>query len=112
MQPEVTRALLWNMLDAAELIVSLTEHAALGTYEADRVLRQAVERNFEIIGEAARRLTVNDPDTAVRIPTIPQMVAFRNVLAHDYVEIDDPRVWLIVTEWLPGLVDELHAMVD
>jgi uncharacterized protein with HEPN domain len=52
-------------------------------------LRQAVERNFEIIGEAVGRLAKLDPDTSSRIGQYAQIIAFRNLLIHGYDLIDD-----------------------
>lgn len=57
--------------DGASFILEATRHRTLAEYESDRVLRQAVERNFEIIGEAVTRLRRDDPTTADAIPHAP-----------------------------------------
>jgi uncharacterized protein with HEPN domain len=115
MQPE-TPGLLWDMLDAARFVVAQTEHVTLTTYQQNRLLRSAVERELEIIGEAARRLTRHDPQTASRLPDLPRIIAFRNVLAHGYDAIDHVRVWDVVKRSLPQFVTEvetlLHAFND
>ena len=69
----------------------------------DRLLRQAVERNFEIVGEAVRRLIDIDPDTGARIDQHVQIIAFRNVLIHGYELVDDARVWQVVSRDVPAL---------
>ena len=51
-------------------------------YAADSMLRSAVERQFEIIGEALRRLEKTAPDVALRLPERSQAIAFRNILIH------------------------------
>ncbi|HXK61062.1 MAG TPA: DUF86 domain-containing protein [Acidobacteriota bacterium] len=55
-----------------------------------RVLRSAVERQFQIIGEALIRLTRTDPETAAAIGDYRRIVAFRNILVHAYGAIDHP----------------------
>ena len=59
--------LLEDVRDAAAFIREVTTGVSLAQYSANRLLRQAVERNFEIIGEAVRRLASQDPDTAAHL---------------------------------------------
>ena len=70
MQPK-TPKLLDDIRDAAAFIRQVTDGKSLDAYRADRVLRQAVERNFEILGEAVFRLARTDPQTAARIGDHP-----------------------------------------
>ncbi|MBA2289602.1 MAG: DUF86 domain-containing protein [Chloroflexia bacterium] len=73
-------------------------------YLRDRRMRQVVERNLEIIGEALFRLRKTDPVTAASITDVHQMIGLRNRLAHGYdQEIDDAIVWRAVQESLPVL---------
>jgi uncharacterized protein with HEPN domain len=74
--------LLEDIRSAADFVKSVTQGVALERFRQDRLLRQAVERNFEIIGEAVRRLEKDDPDTAARITDYCRIIAFRNVLIH------------------------------
>jgi uncharacterized protein with HEPN domain len=96
MQPE-TPALLWDARKAARLIAQFVEDRTWHDYESDTMLRSAVERQFEIIGEALRRLSRLDPATATRIPDLPRSVAFRNVLIHGDAVIDNELVWEVAT---------------
>ena len=59
--------LLEDIRDAASFIGEVTAGLSIAEYSANRLLRQAVERNFEIIGEAVRRLASQDPDTAAHL---------------------------------------------
>jgi uncharacterized protein with HEPN domain len=102
MQPR-TPKLLDDIRDAAAFIGQITQEKTLETYRADRTLRQAVERNFEIIGEAVTRLARNDPETAARIGDHPQIIAFRSLLIHGYDLIDDAQVWRVIAQDLPRL---------
>lgn len=105
-----TPKLLEDIRDAA-YIGELARGRTLEDYDRDRMLRQAVERNFEIIGEAVSRLTRLDPDTAARIGSHRQIVDYRNVLIHGYDLIDDRIVWSTIGEKIPVLLDEVEALL-
>ena len=81
MQPR-TPKLLDDIRDAAAFIVEVTRDIPEDDYQRNRMLRQSIERNFEIIGEAMRRLNNHDPATANRITEAGPIIAFRNVLIH------------------------------
>jgi uncharacterized protein with HEPN domain len=88
MQPKSIK-LLADIRDAAEFIRAITADKTLEHYRGDRILRQAVERNFEILGEAMLRLTRHDPETANKVDSYQQIIAFRNILIHGYDLVDD-----------------------
>ncbi|QWF72331.1 DUF86 domain-containing protein [Methylomonas paludis] len=79
MQRDV-RAFLWDANQAAEAIQEFVAGKSFADYTADRLLRSAVERQFEIIGEALNQLCRIEPSWAERIPEVPQIVAFRSWL--------------------------------
>jgi uncharacterized protein with HEPN domain len=91
MQPK-TPKLLEDIRDAAGFILDSVRGRSLVDFRGDRMLRQAIERNFEIIGEAIRRLTQVDPEAAARIGDHRQIIAFRNVLIHGYDLVDHALV--------------------
>lgn len=107
MRPERTPKTLEDIRDAASFILEATEGKTLEGYSGDRLddrlPRQAVERNFEIIGEARGRLVRDDPKTASRIGEYERIIAFRNVLIHGYDLVDDDLVWDAVRNKLPVL---------
>jgi len=114
MQPK-TPKLLDDIRDAAAFIRQVTHAKSQDDYRQDRLLRQAIERNLEIIGEAVKRLADSDPDVASRIGESPQIISFRNVLIHGYDLIDDDRVWPVIQNDLPTLestVEQLLAEAD
>jgi uncharacterized protein with HEPN domain len=76
------------------------------------MLRSAVERQFEIIGEALRQLEKTAPDLARELPELQQAIAFRNILIHGYTAIDDRTVWRTIKESLPVLRAGLAALLD
>jgi uncharacterized protein with HEPN domain len=75
------------------------------------LLRPAVERNFEIIGEALNRLRRIDAELASTIPDLTQIIAFRNVLVHGYDVIDNLRVWYAIEHSLPTLHERVVALL-
>ncbi len=106
------KSLLWDARDAATAIAVMTAGKSFADFDSDLVLRSAVERQFEILGEALGQLARLDPMLAARIPDLRQIVAFRNVLIHGYALIDRARVWRAVQDDLPVLratVDDLLA---
>jgi uncharacterized protein with HEPN domain len=76
------------------------------------LLRSAVERQFEIIGEALARLRQVDPVLAATIPELPRIVAFRNVLIHGYATVDNELVWGVVEGHLLSLLRTLAHLLD
>lgn len=80
-------------------------------YEQDVMLRAAVERQFEIIGEALAQLAKLDRMVAERISEHSRVIAFRNILIHGYADVDDLLVWDIVQTKLPVLRREVEALL-
>ena len=79
----------------------------------DRLLIAAVERKFEIIGEALNRIRKVDVATAQRIPECRSIIGFRNLLIHGYDSIDYGQLWQIsqtdvspLRELVKGLIEE------
>lgn len=100
-----------DIREAAAFILEATRGRSEANYLEDRLLRHAVERNFEIIGEALRRLAQQDPETADRISDYQQIISFRNLLIHGYDLVDDPFVWTVIQNQLPKLRDEVDALL-
>ena len=65
------------------------------------MLRAAVERKFEVIGEAITKLVRLDETIGNRISDYKRIIAFRNVLIHGYADVDDRLVWDVVETNLP-----------
>jgi uncharacterized protein with HEPN domain len=104
-------ACVWDILDASRQINEFTAKLSLHEYERDKKLQLAVERLLEIIGEASRRLTDAYRESHPDIPW-KSMIAFRNVLAHDYGEIRNDIVWRVVTCRIPELITAIMAIED
>lgn len=109
---EKTPKLLDDIRDQARFILSITADKSLQEYSANRILRQAVERSFEIIGEAIRRLQTVDKETANRIGYYPRIMSFRNLLIHGYDLVEHSRVWAIIEKQLPVLLYQVEDLLN
>lgn len=106
------RKLLWDAREAAGRVARFTKDKTFADYEADDFLRSAVERQFEIVGEAFSQLNRVDPATAGAIPQLPRIVAFRNVLIHGYASVDNKLVWGVVETHLGALRVALDRLLS
>jgi uncharacterized protein with HEPN domain len=100
---------LFDAMQACVVIAEITAGKDFAAYSADRILRYAVERQFEIIGEALGRAVRLDGSLLIDLPDLPNIVAFRNRLIHGYDSVDDAIVWSIVREELPSLETDLRG---
>lgn len=105
------KSFLWDAREAARAIVGMTAGKDFADFNGDIVLRSAVERQFEIIGEALRQLAHLDASLAAKIPDLRDIVAFRNILIHGYAVIDRARVWRVVEHDLPHLRSALEDLI-
>jgi uncharacterized protein with HEPN domain len=99
------------VLDAIGAIRAATvfcASASLARYQQDLMLRSAVERQLEILGEACTRLAREHPALFDELPSARSAVALRNRIAHGYDHIDDQTVFETVTRNLPAFEGELQ----
>ncbi|MEW6113358.1 MAG: HepT-like ribonuclease domain-containing protein, partial [Thermodesulfobacteriota bacterium] len=82
---------------------------SVNQFQDDARTRLAVERGFEIIGEAARRLS---EDFRAEHPEVPwkDIVALRNVISHQYDKVHHETLYLLAVERLPTLVEQLKRL--
>lgn len=106
------RKYLWDGLRAAELVHDFAQGQSFVDYQSNAMLRSAVERQFEIIGEALNQLSKVDPETASRIPELRRIISFRNILIHGYAMVDDALVWQVLVDKLPDLQQALSELLD
>jgi uncharacterized protein with HEPN domain len=79
-------------------------------YNSTKILQLAVERNFEIIGEAATKLIKHNPD--VNITNVKKIISLRNLIAHAYDSITNVDIWNVIINHLPVLKTELKFYLD
>ncbi len=101
---------LWDIVRAAEAVADDIAGLGFQTYLEVRQTRSAVERELEIIGEAARRLSDSFREAHPGIPWA-SIIAQRNVLAHQYDKVDHARVWTVASKRLPELLAALSPLL-
>ena len=100
-------AYLWDMLQAAKEVVEMMEGHELADFLDNRMLQRAIERSVEIIGEAARHVS---PKAQEATPGIPwrEISGQRNILAHEYGQIDHEILYKTVVDDIPELIRYLE----
>ena len=104
--PPETAKLLYDIRQAAERIGRFAAGKTIENYTSDELLRSAIERQFEIIGEAMTRLIKQDRAMAEKFTDYRKIANFRHVLIHGYDSIDDTISWNAVVNHLPILQRE------
>lgn len=110
MKPEL-RENLEDALKHGIEIQGFVSGMTMGDYSSDDKTRLAVERSFEIIGEALNRSYKIDPALVDAIPNYRQIISFRNILAHCYDSVENRIVWGIIEECLPRLLSDLKRIL-
>jgi uncharacterized protein with HEPN domain len=111
MQPEERNAAyLWDMLQAAKEVEAMAGNRGLADFLGDFVLLRALERCIEIIGEAARRISTSYMDTHQEIPW-RKIIGQRNILAHEYGQIDHELLYKTAVEDIPVLIDQIESLL-
>ncbi len=103
-------AYLLDILEAAKLAVSYLADISKDTFLLDTRCQDSVIRRIEIIGEAARRVSLQ---TRVAYPGIPwsEMVGMRNMMIHHYDDVDLEIVWDTVQCDLPRLIELIEPLI-
>lgn len=111
MPPRETGKYLYDVAAACDLIAAFVHGKNFDDYQNDPMLRSAVERQFEIIGEALTQVAKADPGLKDEIPDASRIIAFRNRLIHGYATVSDEIVWGIVEKYLPPLRRQVKMML-
>lgn len=111
MQPdERDPAYIWDMLQAAKEVESMLEDHDMAAFLDIRVLLRATERSIEIIGEAARRVSVTFQNAHPEI-SWREIIGQRNILAHEYGQIDHALLYKTAIEDIPDLIHKLQMLL-
>lgn len=103
---------LYDVQSAARVLSGFVAGRGWDDYQNDAMLRAAVERQFEVIGEALAQLARRDGELVARIDEYRRIIAFRNILIHGYAEVDDRLVWDIIETRLSRLRKQVDALLE
>ena len=110
MQLELNKLLI-DIRTALLEIQEFTDGMNLSSYRADSKCKAAVERMFEIIGEACTRMRDRFPETFEKIANGHNIIGFRNRLIHGYDSVDDGIVWDVLQTKLIDLLKDVEALL-
>lgn len=104
------RAYLVDILQAARLAIAYVSGVSEDTFLRDTQLQDAVVRRIEIIGEAARRISAS---ARREMPELPwtEMVGMRNLMIHEYDDVDFRIVWETIQRDLPAVIAALEPLI-
>lgn len=80
------------------------------TYKSNILLKRAIERDLEIIGEATNRILKEDPD--FEIENAGRIIGLRNQIIHGYDTVSDESIWGILIKHLPKLKEEVNKYTE
>lgn len=102
-----------HILEAMTRISNYTAGLTFLEFSDDSQVQDAVIRNIEVMGEAARNIEQRDPTFASRHPQIPlrDVYLMRNRLAHGYFSVDLALVWNAVEADIPQLRAQIEAIL-
>lgn len=103
-------AYLLDMLLAARKVMKYAKGVDFERFDQDEVLQDAIMRRIQIIGEAARKVSVEFKDQHPEIPWY-EISGMRNRLVHEYFKVITEKVWEAVVKDIPDLIDELEPLV-
>jgi uncharacterized protein with HEPN domain len=105
-------AYLNDIIEAAAAIEDATDGLNGDTYGQSRLIRSAVEREFIIIGEALKVISRRWPSLFDSIPEGRQIIDFRNLLTHEYLNVSDRLVWGAIQVDLPTLKAHCRVLLQ
>lgn len=106
-----TPAHLWDAIEAAKRARAAVDGLSAQEYLDDWIRQSAVERQIEVLGEALNRIRKSDHETSERIPDLRAIVATRNLIVHQYDDVDHVRVLAMLNDDLPSLLPVLEGLL-
>lgn len=80
-------------------------------YRGNTILKRAIERDLEIIGEAVNRILQRNPEFSDSISNARSIIGLRNQVIHAYDNISDENIWSVLINHLPKLKAEVESLI-
>ncbi|MBD2553012.1 DUF86 domain-containing protein [Limnothrix sp. FACHB-708] len=109
MSPKNDYVYIGHMIDNANKAISFIAGLSRSDFDQDEQLRLAVTHLLQIVGEAARRVSVEFREAHPEIPW-KAIVGMRSKVVHDYFSVDDDVIWDTIKNDLPALVKQLETL--
>jgi uncharacterized protein with HEPN domain len=103
------RKYLFDILESAESVEKYIENIDFFQYQKNKMVRRAVERELEIIGEAINALLKNNRN--IEITSAERIIGMRNRVIHGYDKIDNEIIWGTIKRHLPVLKKEVKKLL-
>ncbi len=100
-----------HILDALKKVIEYTSGKDEASFLKDSLVQDAVIRQFEVIGEATKRISKGFREKHTSIPW-KDMAGMRDVLIHDYIDVDIFMVWKTASEDTPILIKKIQEIIN
>ena len=104
------KSYLWDITQASKEILEFVEGVTFHKFCETKMIRYAVERQLIVIGEAANHLSEEFKNSESNIPW-GQIIGMRNIIAHEYGEILEERIWMTAKEHIKPLLDAMSKYI-
>ncbi|HEW63497.1 MAG TPA: DUF86 domain-containing protein [Fervidicoccus fontis] len=108
---EKEKGYLIDILQACELIIEHTKGITFNSFMENKEKQAAVMYWIEIIGEASKRLSQSLKDKYSQVKW-KRMAGMRDVLIHNYTDVDYYIVWKVVTNDIPELLEQIKQILN
>jgi uncharacterized protein with HEPN domain len=105
-------AYVWDIQDRGQQIIEFVGSTSEVDYLRSNLLRAAVERNLEVIGEALVLASRHFPDQLDRLPDRSRFIAVQNQLANGYNDLDHHQIWIMIQQSLPQLLQKATEILE
>lgn len=109
--PEINKHL-FDILESIQEIKRFISDSDFDKFLSSPLLKAAVERKFQIIGEALNRISKEDSDILENIRDYKRIISFRNIIVHGYDDIDYEILWDVATNKITQLEADVKTLLD
>ena len=104
------KAYLWDISEACKDILEFIKGITFHQFSSNKMIRYAVERQLLVIGEAANHLSETFKSDNSEIPW-SNIIGMQNIIAHEYGEILEERIWLTATDHIENLLNSVSKYI-